>query len=109
MRCNLCGGRGDLSWQEDSTPANTGEPAKVTGPDGFRLNLQMFFKRVREPVGEYVFLVTLASGISKGFIRMSQSDLHRLSGSSNLLTGRVTDELVLWLQEEGWLDVPANG
>lgn len=103
MRCSLCGGQGYLSWQEDSTAANTSES------DSFRCEIQRQFKLLSSPAAEVVFIAFLGFGINKGIMRMSHSDLQQLTGSSNLLTARVTDELLLWLQDEGWLDVPANG
>ena len=97
MRCSLCGGQGSLTWQEDSKPTNT----RVSS--GLGRELQRLSKHLKEPAAEIVFLVLIQMNISKGIVGMSQSDYERLTGSSNPVTGRVTDELLLWLQEEGWL------
>ena len=96
MRCSLCEGRGYLGSQ-DAAPTNTGHEGAL------RDKIQELYEKLNEPGVKPIFIGVIAFGIEKGLISMSKSDLQQLTGSSNWFTG-VTDDLVLWLQREGWLD-----
>jgi len=98
MRCSLCEGRGYLASQ-DAPATNTGHA------EALHDQIRELYEKLNEPGVKPIFIGVIAFGIEKGLISMSQSDLQRLTGSSSFFTG-VTDELILWLQREGWLDAP---